>query len=105
LNNFYGIDTTQQTNFNNFADNLLRHFIFGVEFLPSKSFYISASYNYQRRKEMALIDAPGMVGFSFGAGITLKRFSFSYGRATISSAGASNHFSLLINLSQFYNRN
>ncbi len=53
LDNYYGIDTTQITNFSKFTDNLLRHFIFGIEFLPSKSFYISASYNYQRRSEMA----------------------------------------------------
>jgi hypothetical protein len=105
LNNFYGIDTTQQNKFNNFADNLFRHFIFGVEFLPSKSFYISASYNYQRRSEMALIDAPGMVGFSFGAGIRLKRFGFSYGHATIHAAGGSDHFSFTVNLSQLYSRN
>jgi hypothetical protein len=105
LYNFYGIDTTQITSFNKFSDNLLRHFIFGVEFVPARSFYISASYNYQRRSEMALPDAPGLVGISFGAGIRLKRFCFSYGRATLHAAGASNHFSFSVNLSQLYSRN
>lgn len=97
--------TIDQSSSNNktFADNLFRHIIAGVEFLPSKSFYISAAYNYQRRKELALQDAPGSSGYSFGCGIRLSRFSFSYGWASYTAAGGSNHFSFAVNLSKFYN--
>jgi hypothetical protein len=90
--------------FEKFSDNLLRHFIIGLEFLPSKSLFVAASYNYQRRKEMALKDSPGTVGFSFGAGLNLKLFSFAYGYSVYHAAGGSNHFSLTLNLSQFYHR-
>ncbi|MEJ5264369.1 MAG: type IX secretion system protein PorQ [Bacteroidales bacterium] len=82
-------------------ENILRHTIASVEFLPSKTFYIAAAYNYQRRQEMALLDAPGMVGFSFGAGICTQKFSISYGHAVYHAAGGSDHFSLLVNLGNF----
>ncbi|MCX7986494.1 MAG: type IX secretion system protein PorQ [Bacteroidales bacterium] len=79
-------------------ENVLRHLIAGVEFLPSKTFYISAAYNHQRRKEMMLQDAPGMVGFSFGAGIRTQRFSICYGHSVYHATGGSDHFSILIKL-------
>jgi hypothetical protein len=96
--------TSEPSKMEKFADNFFRHIIGGIEFIPSKSFYISSAYNYQRKKEMALEDSPGMVGFSFGAGIRLKRFSISYGRAVYHAAGGSNHFSLLLNLGQTFRR-
>lgn len=98
------LDNTKQTKFEKFADNFFRHIIAGIEFLPSKSLYFSFAYNYQRRKEMALEDSPGTVGFSYGMGIKLKRFSISYGRAVYHAAGGSNHFSFSLNLAQFYHR-
>jgi len=85
-------------------ENVLRHIIGSVEFLPSKTFYLAAAYNYQRRQEMALLDAPGAVGFSFGAGIRTQKFSVNYGRAVYHAAGGSNHFSLLVNLGNFISK-
>jgi hypothetical protein len=96
--------TEKQSKLEKFGDNFFRHIIGAVEFLPTKSFYISGAYNFQRKKEMALENAPGMVGFSFGAGLRLKRFSLSYGRAVYHAAGGSNHFSLLLNLSQGFRK-
>jgi hypothetical protein len=100
----FSSNINQQSNFGKFTDNFFRHIIAGMEFLPSKSFYISFAYNYQRRKEMALLDSPGTVGFSFGTGIRLKKFSFNYGWAKYHAIGGSNHFSFLINLSQLYHK-
>ncbi len=87
-----------------FSDNLMRHTIFGLEFIPGKNFYVDLGYNYQRRQEMKIIPRPGMVGFSWGFGIKISRFRFSYGRATYHLAGGSNHFSLSTNLSDFYHK-
>jgi hypothetical protein len=98
------VSTNSQSKVSKFADNFFRHIIGGVEFLPTKSFYVSLGYNYQRRMELALKDSPGMAGFSYGFGLNLKRFRISYGRATYHAAGGSNHFSFSINLSQFYSR-
>jgi hypothetical protein len=84
-----------------FADNFMRHFILGVEFIPTKNFYISLGYNYKRRQELKIEDNASMVGFSYGFGLKLKKVSISYGRATYHLSGASNHFSASINLSEF----
>ncbi|NPA68640.1 MAG: type IX secretion system protein PorQ [Chlorobi bacterium] len=84
-----------------FLDNLARHFIIGTDFLPLKSFYASIGYNHQRHQEMKLTDKSGFSGFSWGFGLKLKKTGFSFGRATYSLAGASNHFSVYFDVSKF----
>lgn len=83
-----------------FADNLMRHLIFGLEFTPSKNFYISLGYNYKRRQELKIDEMAGMAGFSYGFGLKIKKLRISYGRSTYHLAGASNHFSVTLNLSE-----
>ncbi len=83
-----------------FADNLMRHFIIGMEFIPSKNFYVSLGYNYKRRQELKIDEMGGMAGFSYGFGLKIKKLRLSYGRSTYHLAGASNHFSLTLNLSE-----
>ena len=87
-----------------FGDQVMRHLIFGVEFIPFESFMIRAGYNYQRRQELKLDTRAAMVGFSWGFGVKIYKFHLSYGRASYHLAGASNHFSLSTNLSSFYSR-
>jgi hypothetical protein len=87
-----------------FADNFLRHAILGMEFVPGENFYVGFGYNYQRRQELKLSGLPAMVGFSWGVGLRISKFHISYGRATYHLSGASNHFSLSANLSEFYRR-
>lgn len=86
------------------GDKLLRHAIIGMEFLPGENFYVNLGYNYQRRQELKVPVRVGMVGFSWGFGLKIKKYRFSYGRATYHLAGASNHFSLSVNLSEFYKK-
>ena len=86
------------------GDEILRHAIIGVEFLPSKHFFVSLAYNYQRRKELSIVDNAKLTGFSFGFGVRVSKFQISYGRAVYHLAGASNHFSLSINLNEFYHK-
>ncbi|PSK85322.1 type IX secretion system protein PorQ [Prolixibacter denitrificans] len=80
---------------------VMRHLIFGAELLPSKNFTIRVGYNHQRRKELSVESRPGMVGFSAGFGVRISRFNLSYGLASYHIAGASHHFSISTNLSQF----
>lgn len=84
-----------------FTDKAMRHFIVGVEFNPMKNFFIRAGYNYQRRKELTVSGKTGMVGFSYGFGIKINKFTLDYGRATYHLAGATNHFSVSISLDDF----
>jgi hypothetical protein len=89
----------------NVMDNLLRHSIFSMEFIPSKNFIVMVGYNHQRRKEMSVETKPSLVGFSWGFYIKLNKFSISYSQATYHLAGASNHFSISLNMGDFYKRN
>lgn len=84
-----------------FSEKIARHFIFGAELMPGKNFFIRFGYNHQRRKELALPDDKGFVGFSYGAGIKISKFNISYGRAAYNIAGASNTFTLTTNFSEF----
>ena len=81
-------------------DKMMRHFVIGIEFLPSKNFNLRLAYNYQRRQELRVAVRGGMTGFSFGAEIKVSKFRISYGRATYHLAGASNHITLTTNISQ-----
>ena len=87
------------------SDKVLRHMIFGLEFIPIKSFYFRAGLNYERRKELMIDTKPGMVGFSWGFGIKISKFQLSYGRAAYHLAGASNLFSIDVNLSELIRKN
>jgi len=92
----------EQSGFDTFADNLMRHVVLGTEFLIGKNFHVDLGYNYERRKEMSVNARPGMVGFSAGFGFRVSKFHFSFGRASYHLAGGTSHFSLTTNLSEFY---
>ena len=81
-----------------FGKQFMRHLIFGVEIFPSPNFILRAGYNYQRRQELKYDEKLSAVGFSFGFGIRIKRFTLDYGIAQYHLAGSSNLFSLAINL-------
>ncbi|HEY4785763.1 MAG TPA: type IX secretion system protein PorQ [Bacteroidales bacterium] len=86
------------------ADNVMRHLIFGVEFIPVSSFYIRAGYNYQRRQELKLDSHPSTVGLSWGFGLSISRFQISFARATYHVAGSTTHIAVATDLSSFYKR-
>ncbi len=84
-----------------FGNNLLRHAVVGVEFVPFSNFYIAAGYNFQRRYELANENNQSTVGVSWGFGLKLKRFKISYGSARYHLAATSNHFSFTVDISSF----
>ena len=98
----FGADPEEINKFDVLADKLMRHAVFGVEFLLGESFHFDFGYNYKRRQEMKINNFPGMVGFSWGFGLRIKKFQVAYGRATYHLAGGTNHFSITTNLSSFY---
>lgn len=101
-NIIFGGEPGAVNKFDVFADKLMRHAVFGVEFLLGESFHLDFGYNYKRRQEMKMNNLPGMVGFSWGAGFRIKKFHIAYGRSTYHLAGGTNHFSLTTDLSAFY---
>ena len=85
---------------NGLASLLMRHLIFGIEFLPGSRVTLRFGYNYQRQKELAITERPGLVGFSTGIGIKIAKFNFNYGIASYHLSATSHYFSLSANLSQ-----
>ena len=79
-------------------DETMRHLLLGVECFPFQGLTLRAGYNYNRRQEMKVNTRPGMVGFSWGLGIHILRFHIDYARSTWHLAGASNHFSISVDL-------
>jgi len=106
------IDPNDQTNYDaltgeykpnedNAWEKTIRHFTFGAEVLLSKNFHLRASYNFQRRSEMRVDTRSKTVGLSYGFGLKISKFILSYGRASYHLAGASNHFSVAVNIGDF----
>lgn len=94
----------QRSGFDLFGDKLMRHLVFGMEFLLGENFHLDMGYNYKRRQEMKVNARPGMVGFSWGFGFRISKFHIAYGRSSYHLAGGTNHFSLTTNLSDFYRK-
>lgn len=88
---------------NGFFENLGRHFIFNAEFLVSENFNIRFGYNYLRRAELRIDEKLGAIGISWGFGMRISKFHFSYGRSAYHQAGATNTFSISTRLSDFIN--
>ncbi len=93
---------TAQGFFNEYSDPFFRHLNVSVEFLPFDNFYVSLGYNHQRRQELKISNKRGLVGFSLGMGINIKKINISYGRASYHLAGATNNFSIRTDISRFY---
>ena len=79
------------------AENILRHFNFGGEFILAKGFHIRAGYNHFRRAELKTEDYGGLAGFSFGAMLKIKAVELGFTRAFYHAVGGNNYFTLLVN--------
>lgn len=84
------------------SEKLMRHLIFGVEFLPGKKFSARAGYNYYRRSTMKMIEKGGLVGFSLGATILVKGLYIDYAYTASHLAGGINQISIRTNTSRFF---
>lgn len=69
------------------GDMFMRHMIIGVEFIPSKSFSVMASYNHRRHKEFAMENAGGAAGWAFGANLHVYKFALGASYAIYGPSG------------------
>lgn len=86
------------------GEDILRHMVFGVELLPSESFWIGAGLNYQRRAEMRLEQRAGTAGLTAGFGIRTKAFELAYGRDAFHPAGGTNHLTVTLRTDMLFKR-
>ena len=59
-----------------FATTLVKHLVFGVEFLLSDNFWFGVGYNTKRAADLHLSEGNNFSGFSIGAGLKVKAFAF-----------------------------
>jgi len=59
-----------------FAANFFKHFVFGADFLLSDNFWLGLGYNVKRASDLHLSQGNQWSGFSIGAGLKVKAFSF-----------------------------
>ena len=77
----------------------MRHIVVGTEVTIAKVFAIRLGYNYGRRQELKIYDRTGLSGFSYGFGVRIKMFDFSYTRATYQAGSLNpNYITLTANL-------
>lgn len=94
-------DPEEGENENEFFRNLANHLIINAEFLITDNFNVRLGYNFLRREELKIDEELGTVGLSWGFGMRINRFHFSYGRSAFHQAGATNTFSISTRLSDF----
>ena len=83
-----------------FAENLFRHFVFALQAFPGEKIELTLGFNALRRAELTLPRAAnGLTGFSFGAGVLLKKMQVRYARSIYQNGIAFNQFGLNIDLS------
>lgn len=82
----------------NIGDAIMRHLVFSTELTIARRIFLRAGYNYGRRQEFKVASKPATVGFSWGIGIKVNRFTISYSRATYHLAGGTNQISISTNL-------
>lgn len=86
-----------------FGGNLLRHFVVAVQFFPGKYLEFTTAYNFLKRKELSLANAPnGLVGFSMGAGVFIKRLQFRYSRSFYQQGQAYHHIGFNLFLEDYF---
>jgi hypothetical protein len=84
-----------------FVEKVAQHFTYQIEILLSDNFHIRTAFDYLKRQEMKLASRPGLSGFSFGVGMSFKRFTIDYGALIQSRAGSQHMISLSSNLDKW----
>ena len=99
---FNQTESQGRTFFEKLGQELTSHLIVGVEFVPVQNFFVRGGYNFQRRNELKVPEISSAAGFSWGLGVRINKYHINYSRATYHLVGASNHFSISTNLTDFF---
>lgn len=83
------------------AERALWHVVPSAEILFGRNFMLRFAYNYRRRQELAIAEAPGLTGMSIGVGLKVSKLHLSYGFAQYYPGSASNTISLAIRFADF----
>ncbi len=93
--------TSTETDEINWVDMAFRHAIIGVEFIPTKNFYVALSYNHRRHQEMTMSSFKSLAGFGIGAGVKIYKFHVGFGMAQYQRGIYTYQFSITTALDEF----
>jgi hypothetical protein len=86
------------------ADKLFRHIIIGIEFNIKKIVRLDIAYNHLRQQELSLTTRRSIPGISFGLGIHIRQFDFSYALQPMAQGATLNYFTFSVNTAGFVKR-
>ncbi len=86
------------------GDNILRHTLVGLEFVPVRAFYASVGYDHRRRREMADAEAGAMAGLSWGLGLHVAKIDIQYAHSRYHAAGSLNSITMATNWKRWVGR-
>ena len=85
----------------NIGDNILRHTLMGIEFVPVRAFYFAIGYDQRKRRELTDQDAGGLAGISWGCGLKVRKFEVKYAHSRYHVAGSQNSITISSNIRNF----
>jgi len=94
-------DVNEQSGIADFADKFMMHIVLGAELNITDFISLRGGYNYGRRQDLGVRTKMSTVGFSWGVGIRISKFHFSYARSRYHLAGSPNYITLTLNLQEF----
>lgn len=83
------------------AEKIFRHVNFGIEIIPTETFFIRLGYNFDRRQTFTIENKTTISGFSGGFGFKVKKLHINYSVAFYSPAGTSNMLSITSNFAEW----
>ncbi len=94
-------EVKKQSGVGDFADKFMMHIVLGAELNITNFLSLRGGYNYGRRQDNGVRSKMSTVGFSWGLGIRISKFHFSYARSRYHLAGSPNYITLTLNLQEF----
>lgn len=85
----------------NFTKTLFKHLVFGVDFVPSQSFWAGVGYNPKTNSDMKILEGNKWGGWSLGAGVRVSKFNLGFSMAPFHPSATSYHFNVGVDLSKF----
>lgn len=85
-----------------FLQTLVKHFVLGIDYVPSENFWIGVGFNPKTRMDMKLQGGgTGLSGFSAGAGVKIKMFDVGVSLAKYHPSAMSMMLSVSTTLGDF----
>lgn len=94
-------DTDKEYDGDSFFQSFFKHFIFGVDYIPTENFWIGVGFNPKTKMDMKLQGANGLAGFSAGAGVKIKMFDVGVSFAKYHPSAMSMMLSVSMTLADF----